>query len=315
MRSLAIINQKGGVGKTTTAVHLAAGMARQGHRTLLVDLDPQSHASLHVGIQLEPGDPSVYGVLVHGDAIPDVAHTVAENLTLLPANIDLVGAELELRESERREQRLAEAFAAVRDQFDVCVIDCPPSLGLLTVNALTAVNDLVIPLQAHFLALQGLGRLLETVTLVREGINPELRVTAITFSMFEKGTRLAQEILDDVTQFVAAAEPGSAWRDALVCTTYVRRNIKLAECPSFGQTVFDYAPDSHGAEDYAALTREIAAQLFPAQSATAPQPASASKSDVPPMPADATPESSGKRRKPKSKADAVEQPSSAASAK
>lgn len=258
MRSIAITNQKGGAGKTTTAVNVAAALARAGQRVLLVDLDPQSHTSLHVGVQLSQDEVGIYDVLVRGMPLIQASRDISsEHLTLIPAGIDLVGAELELHERDQREEVLAKALATCHDAFDFCIIDCPPSLGLLTINALAAVDEVIIPLQPHFLALQGLGRLLETVTLVRGVLNSRLRVSGVALCMFEKGTRLAQEILEDITQFVREAKPEDAWHGALIFQTKIRRNIKLAECPSFGQTVYDYAPNSHGAEDYLALSREI----------------------------------------------------------
>ena len=259
MRSIAIINQKGGVGKTTSAVNVAAALARDGHRVLLLDLDPQSHATLHVGIELGPEDPSIYDVLIHGVALATTAHSIGPRLVVVPADIDLVGADIELAERVERESVLARALQPYQSGFDFCIVDCAPSLGLLTVNALAAVTELIIPLQPHFLALQGLGRLLDTVTLVRASLNPALRVSGVVLCMYEKGTRLAQEVRDDVARFIAEADPTAAWHGARVFTTVVRRNIKLAECPSFGRTIFDYAAGSHGAEDYLALAREIVA--------------------------------------------------------
>jgi len=257
MRSIAVINQKGGVGKTVTAVHLAAGLARYGRRVLLIDLDPQAHASLHFGVQLSGEQPSLYDTLVHGAPLADAMRSVTERLALLPGSIDLVGVDLELHQRDQREGILAGALAAYRDAFEYCLIDCPPSLGLLTVNALAAVEEVIIPLQPHFLALQGLGRLLETVELARQSLNPRLRVSGIVLCLYEKSTRLAQEVLDDITQFLRHADTDAPWHGARVFETKIRRSIKLAECPSFGQTVFDYAPGSHGAEDYLALTREV----------------------------------------------------------
>ncbi|TWT45590.1 Soj-like protein [Phycisphaerae bacterium RAS1] len=259
MRSLAIINQKGGVGKTTTAVNLAAGLARLSRRVLLVDLDPQSHASLHVGVQIEPGQPGMYEVLIGSAALAEVARDVSDCLSVAGSTIDLVAAEIELLEHPGRERILAEALARYREAFDFCIIDCPPSLGLLTINALTAVHEVVIPLQAHFLALQGLGRLLETVSLVRQTSNPALRVAGVLLCMFERGTRLAQEVSDDVAAFLAQAGPDDPWFGACLFKTAIRRNVKLAECPSFGKTIFDYAGASHGAEDYLELARDVLA--------------------------------------------------------
>ena len=270
MRSIAIINQKGGVGKTTTVIHLADGLARAGRRVLVVDLDPQAHASLHLGMQPGTDEPSIYDVLIHGAPIAEVCRTVNEHFSLLPASIDLVGFDLEVRERGQRELLLAGALDAYREAFDFCLIDCAPSLGLLTINALATVTEVMIPLQPHFLALQGLGRLLETVTLVREALNPRVRVSGIILCIYEKGTRLAQEVLADVTGFIAGAQPADAWYGARVFETKIRRNIKLAECPSFGQTVFDYAPGSNGAEDYLALAREILGESPPEEQAEPP---------------------------------------------
>jgi len=230
---------------------------------LLVDLDPQGHASLHLGVQLGNDQPSIYDVLVSGLPAARAFHNITEHLVVLPAGVDLVGAELELAAREGREHVLARALAPYQSTFDFCLVDCPPSLGVLTINALAAVQELVIPLQPHFLALEGLGRLLETVALVRRALNPRLRVSGIALCMFEKGTRLAQEVLDDISRFLSNAGPADPWFGARVFDTKIRRNIKLAESPSFGKTVYDYAPSSHGAEDYLALAAEVMALSAP----------------------------------------------------
>ncbi len=256
MRSIAVINQKGGVGKTTTAVNVAAGLARRGRRVLLIDIDAQAHATQHVGID-STDIITVYDVLLNGAPLLDAMRTVGENLTLVPSHIDLVATDIELRDRQDRETVLLDALQASRDHFDVCVMDCPPSLGLITINALAAAEEVIIPLQPHFLALQGLGRLLETVSLVRGVIKPELRVSGIVLCMYESATRLAREVRDDVSQFVRSAEYQDAWYGARVFDTVIRKNIKLAECPAFGQTIFEYAPESHGAVDYEALVAEI----------------------------------------------------------
>ncbi len=257
MRSIALINQKGGVGKTTTAVNVAAGLARRGAGVLMVDLDPQAHASLHVGVEVGPDETSIYDVLVRQASLYETVRTVSERLSVIPSHVDLVAAEIELSERAERETVLARALRPLEEHYDYLLIDCAPSLGLLSVNALASVQEVIIPLQPHFLALQGLGKLLQTISLVRAQLNPSLRVSGVVMCMFERGTRLAQEVVGDVTRFLGEADRDTAWYGARVFETCVRRNVKLAECPSFGQTIFDYAPESNGAEDYAALAAEI----------------------------------------------------------
>jgi chromosome partitioning protein len=291
MRPIAMINQKGGVGKTTTAVNVAAALARHGRGVLLVDLDPQAHSSMHVGLELAADDVGVYDILVSGTPAGEGLRPVADNLAVIPSHIDLVASEVELAERPDREWVLRRALEPLRERFDVLIIDCPPSLGILTVNALVAAEELIIPLQPHFLALQGLGRLLETVALVRSGLNPELRVAGIVLCMYEKGTRLAQEVERDVRQFIADAAPDDPWRGARVFDAVIRRNVKLAECPSFGKTIFEYAPQSHGAEDYgalahellevAAITRQAADRGEPREAALSAEPAPAGGSTPP----------------------------------
>ena len=263
MRSIALINQKGGVGKTTTTVNVAAGLAGSNLRVLLVDLDPQSHATMHVGVEPQEDAPGIYEVLVDGAAAADAIHETNGGLSIIPARVDLVGADVELASRPNRELLLRGALQPLRDRFDLVMIDCPPALGTLTINALAAVDEVMIPLQPHFLALQGLGRLLETVSLVRGVLNPTLRISGVVMCMFEKGTRLAQEVENDVRAFIENASPDDAWYGAHVFSTVIRRNIKLAECPSFGQTIFEYAPGSHGAQDYHALANEVLGMSLP----------------------------------------------------
>ena len=274
MRRIAVINQKGGVGKTTTTANVGAALARAGSRVLLVDLDPQAHLSLYFGVELSDTDLSVYDVLTNSTPIRDVARKIDENVTLVPADIDLAGADAALVSVTGREVLLREALATEENEHDFLLIDCPPSLGVLTINALVAATEVMIPLQAHFLALQGLGKLLETVTLVRQRINPALRVGGIALCLHEAATRLAGEVVEDLTRFLDNARgTDCAWADARLYDTRIRRNIKLAESCSFGQTVFDYAPKSNGAIDYARLAAEIAepvrATLPDAESTTA----------------------------------------------
>jgi chromosome partitioning protein len=262
MRRIAVINQKGGVGKTTTTANLGAALAQGGQRVLLIDLDPQAHLSLHFGVELQDADASIYDVLASATPIREVSRQVRENVTLIAADVDLAGAEAELVSVTGREVLLREALEAVDADHDILLIDCPPSLGVLTINALVAVDEIIIPLQAHFLALQGLSRLLNTVTLVRQRINPQLVVSGIVLCMHESTTRLAGEVVDDLTGFLKTARGADTpWSDARLFSTYIRRNIKLAESASFGQTVFDYAPKSNGAADYARLALEVKGDL------------------------------------------------------
>jgi chromosome partitioning protein len=258
MRRIAIINQKGGVGKTTTTANLAAAFARAGKRVLLIDLDPQGHLALHFGSEVLPEQASIYDVLTASTPIADAIVKLRENITIVPADIDLAGAEAELVTVMGREVLLREAIDAYGSKDDVMLIDCPPSLGMLTINALVSCDEVIIPLQAHFFGLQGLGKLFETVTLVKQRINPKLNVTGIVLCMHEAATRLATEVTDDISKFLKGARGTDVpWADAKLFKTAIRRNIKLAESSSFGQTVFDYAPKSNGALDYANLAAEI----------------------------------------------------------
>ncbi len=258
MRSIAIINQKGGVGKTTTAVNLSASLAEQGQRVCLIDLDPQAHASLHMGVVLNEGQQSIYHVLTGDTRLSEVRQLVAENFWVVPSQLDLAAAEMELAGEVGREVILRDKMVLDDAEFDYLIIDCPPSLGVLTLNALTAVREVFLPLQPHFLALHGFGKLLRTIDIVAQRLNPGLRLTGVILCMYESGTRLAAEVSSDVEDFFDSQKTqGTAWNSAQRFKTRIRRNIRLAEAPSFGQSIFQYAADSNGAKDYQNLAREV----------------------------------------------------------
>ena len=258
MRSIAIMNQKGGVGKTTTAVNVSAALAATGQRVCLIDLDPQAHASLHFGLDTRPEMPSVYDVLVGDASLADVRRPVAENLWIVGSHLDLAAAELELAGVVGREVILRDKLRDDTAEFDYLFVDCPPSLGILTLNALAGVDEVFIPLQPHFLALHGLSKLLETIDLVARRINNRLKLSGVILCMFDGGTRLAIEVSEDVEEFFRTAkDPRAPWACAYTFQTRIRRNVRLAEAPSFGQSIFQYAPTSNGADDYRSLAMEI----------------------------------------------------------
>ncbi|MBX9625050.1 MAG: AAA family ATPase [Gemmataceae bacterium] len=258
MRRIAVINQKGGVGKTTTTVNLAAALAAAGKRVCVVDLDPQAHASTHLGVETDGTLPSVYDVLVANKPLGEVRRLAGENLWVLPADINLAAAEVELAGVVGREVILREALAADGQEYDYLLLDCGPSLGVLTLNALAAADEVFIPLQPHFLALHGLGKLLETTALVGRRINPAVKVTGIIVCLYDAATKLAQEVVSDLAAFLERSRGANVpWAAARVFDAKVRRNVKLAECPSYGKSIFQYAPRSTGAADYAALAAEV----------------------------------------------------------
>lgn len=260
MRSIAVMNQKGGVGKTTTAVNLSAALAAAGQRVCLIDLDPQAHASLHLGVLLRDGERSVYDVLTGDLRFADVRRQFDERLSLVPAHLDLAAAEVELAGQAGKETILRDKLAQDPEQFDYVVVDCPPSLGILTINALTMVREVFLPLQPHFLALHGLSKLLKTIEVVSKRLNRELRLTGVLLCMFDSGTRLAAEVSSDIGEyFQRERTPGCIWEHTRTFQTRIRRNIRLAEAPSFGQSILQYAPQSHGAEDYRQFAQEVLA--------------------------------------------------------
>ncbi|MEM1027858.1 MAG: AAA family ATPase [Planctomycetota bacterium] len=265
-RTLALMNQKGGVGKTTTAVNVGAALANLGLRVLCIDLDPQAHLTLSLGIDPDEIEKSNYDLLADPEttAMETVRYTARDDkrLAVLPAETNLAGVESEL--SDMIATGLAQTILRNKCQdlikeFDYVLIDCPPSLGLLTINALTMADEIVVPMQAHFLALQGMTKLFETIGMVRQGINPQLTVAGVVLCMHEGNTLLASEVIGELEGFFEAARGSTQpWADGRVFTPPIRRNIKLAEAPSFGQSVHAYAPDSNGAKDYLALARSIA---------------------------------------------------------
>ena len=266
MRAIAVANRKGGVGKTTTSVNLAVALARAGRCVCLVDLDPQAHATLHVGVVPGSHPVSAYDLLAGTESLAAASVPAGENLVVVPSHIDLAAAEVALANRTGRESILKTRIEAdprcsgtdAAEAFDYMVVDCPPSLGLLSLNAMAAVDEVLLPLQPHFLALHGLSKLLETIELVADHVNPRLRLLGVALCMYEAGTRLATEVGRDVEAFFQASDTmHPSWAAARVFATRIRRNIRLAEAPSFGQSIFDYAPDSHGAEDYAALAAEV----------------------------------------------------------
>lgn len=275
MRKIAMLNQKGGVGKTTSVVNIASALAADGAKVVVADFDPQSHLTIHLGVEPDSIEGGSYKLLTDSAEFDDCIIETRPNLFLLGANIDLVGAESELVSVVGREIIFREAIARSKHNFDYLIIDCPPSLGLLTLNALAAADEVIIPLQPHFLALQGMGKLLQTVSLVSRRINPALKVSGILLCMFDSRTSLSEEVKSNIDGFLAGArETDCPWSKAEVIPVFVRRNIKLAEAPSYGKTIFEYEPTCNGAEDYRLIaqflqgkTPKTEKQTEPAQTA------------------------------------------------
>ncbi|MFT7465210.1 MAG: chromosome partitioning protein [Pseudohongiellaceae bacterium] len=252
MRRIAVINQKGGVGKTTTTVNLGAAFARLGHRALICDLDPQCNLTVHLGLDPQSVESSLYELFHSKATFTEVARpTTQKGLSVAPASVDLAGLELELVHEVGREVILRDALDGLGDDaFDFVLIDCPPSLGLLSLNALVACDELFVPIQAEFFALQGLGKLMDVVKLVRRRLNPELRITGMVSCRHDPSTKLSKAVIADIKSHF-----GSIFKE-----TVIRRNVKLAEAPSHGKTIFEYDADCPGALDYLALAQELLGQ-------------------------------------------------------
>ena len=247
-RVIAVANQKGGVGKTTTTVNLGACLAEQGYRTLIIDLDPQGNASSGLGVANWGLETSMYHVIIHEAALENcIEPSSVKNLFVAPASLELAGAEIELVPALGREGRLRKAIQAVLDDYDFVLIDCPPSLGLLTVNGLTAANEVLVPVQCEYYALEGLGQLLRNVDLVKRSLNPELEVSTIVCVMYDSRTKLADQVVQDVRQHFGDK----------VCKTVVPRNVRLSEAPSYGQPIIVFDPNSRGATAYRNVAKEV----------------------------------------------------------
>ncbi len=247
-RVIAVANQKGGVGKTTTAINLGACLAELGCRTLIVDLDPQGNASTGLGIETRGLETSMYHVILHEVPLDDcIEPTSVKHLFVAPASLDLAGAEIELVPAFSRENRLRRAIDAVLDDYDYVLIDCPPSLGLLTVNGLNAAREVLVPIQCEYYALEGLGQLLRNVDLVKRNLNPALELSTIVCVMYDARTRLADQVVNEVRQHFGDK----------VCRTLIPRTVRLSEAPSFGQPIITFDPMSRGASAYRAVAKEV----------------------------------------------------------
>ena len=246
MKIIALVNQKGGVGKTTSTINIGAGLSSLGKKVLLIDLDPQANLTYSLGIEAHKLNKTIYELLKGEASIKEVIQN-KNGLDIIPSSIDLSGAEIELSGTAGRELLLKEALADIKDKYDYILLDCPPSLGLLTLNGLTTAKQVYIPLQTEYLALQGMSKLLQTIEIIKKRLNPNLEITGIIGTLYDKRKRLNNEVIDKIKEHFKSK----------LFNTMIRDNISLAEAPSYGQDIFTYKKDSYGAIDYLKLSKEI----------------------------------------------------------
>jgi len=249
-RIIAIANQKGGVGKSTTAVNLSSYLGDNGYKTLIIDFDPQSNSTSGIGLEKEKVGSSIYDVLINNlDPKKAILKTPYKNLYILPSSIQLAGAEVEMVSSLKREYKFKHAIDKIKNEFDFTIVDCPPALGLLTVNALTGANEVLIPIQCEYYALEGLGQLMNTINLIKENLNEQLRITGVVMTMYDQRTKLSEQVVEEVRAYF----PDRVYR------TIIPRNVRLSEAPSYGKPIIYYDPECKGAQAYKSLTKEVIA--------------------------------------------------------